>query len=421
MGILQPLGGPAGNPAALGIKEGVMPIRSIRDLEVAGKRALVRVDFNVPLDESGGVKDDTRIRAALPTLQMLRERGAALVVMSHLGRPKGEVVEKLRMDGVAARLSELLGSPVRKIDQVIGEEAERASASLAPGEVLFLENLRFHPGEEKNDPEFASSLARLGDLYVDDAFGAAHRAHASVVGVAKLLPSAAGLLMEKEVTILQGLLRDPARPFVAVLGGSKVSDKLRLLGNFQRLVDTLLVGGGMCFTLLKAQGVDIGASLCEDELLQDVKGLLSPGGGGSAALVLPRDLVAAERFAEDAPSRVVGVGEIPPGWMGLDIGPETVEDFRRHISQAATIFWNGPMGVFEWDRFQEGTRAVAETIASSSAVKVAGGGDTIAAIEKYRLREAFTHISTGGGASMEMLEGRVLPGVAVLESEQRQG
>ncbi|MDI6829878.1 MAG: phosphoglycerate kinase [Actinomycetota bacterium] len=395
-----------------------MAVRSVRDLEVAGKRVLVRVDFNVPLDESGGVKDDTRIRAALPTLELLRERGAALVVMSHLGRPKGKVVEELRLDGVAARLGELLGVAVRKIDLVVGEEAERAAAALSPGEVLMLENLRFEEGEEKNDPAFAAALARLGDLYVDDAFGAAHRAHASVVGVAELLPSAAGLLMEKEVSVLQGLLRDPARPFVAVLGGSKVSDKLKLLGNFQRLVDTMLIGGGMCFTMLKAQGVEIGASLCEDELLEEVKGVLDPVEEGSAAVVLPADLVVAERFEADAPSRVVSAGEIPAGWMGLDIGPDTVKDFKRHLEGAATIFWNGPMGVFEWERFQEGTRAVAEAIASSSAVKVAGGGDTIAAIEKYGLREAFTHISTGGGASMEMLEGRVLPGVAVLEKEQ---
>ncbi len=398
-----------------------MAIKSVRDLEVAGKRVLVRVDFNVPLDDSGGVKDDTRIRAALPTLELLLERGASLVVMSHLGRPKGQVVESLRMDSVATRLSELLGVPVRKIDQVAGEEAEKACADLAPGEVLMLENLRFHPGEEKNDPELASALARLGDLYVNDAFGAAHRAHASVVGVAELLPSAAGLLMEKEVAVLQGLLRDPARPFVAVLGGSKVSDKLKLLGNFQKLVDSMLIGGGMCFTLLKAQGLEIGASLSEDELLEEVKGLLAHADGGRASVVLPRDLVVAERFTEDALSRVVAVDAVPAGWMGLDIGPETVEEFRRHIADAATIFWNGPMGVFEWERFQEGTREVAEAIASSAAVKVAGGGDTIAAIEKYGLRESFTHISTGGGASMEMLEGKVLPGVAVLESRETQG
>ena len=398
-----------------------MPVRSVGDLEVAGKRVLLRVDFNVPLDDAGKVKDDTRIRAALPTIRLLLDRGASLVVMSHLGRPKGKVVESLRMDGVAERLGELLGAPVRKIDQVVGEDAESAAASLHPGEVLMLENLRFEPGEEKNDPELASALARLGDSYVDDAFGAAHRAHASVVGVARLLPSAAGLLMEKEVSVLQGLLSDPARPFVAVLGGSKVSDKLKLLGNFQELVDSMLIGGGMCFTLLKAQGKEIGASLCEDDLLDEVRKVLGGEGAGRASVTLPGDLVVAERFSADATSKVVGADAIPAGWMGLDIGPETVREFERHIYGAATIFWNGPMGVFEWDRFQDGTRAVAEAIASSSAVKVAGGGDTIAAIEKYGLRERFTHISTGGGASMEMLEGKTLPGVVVLESERGQG
>ena len=403
--------------------------KTVKDIDVRGKRVLVRVDFNVPLDKSRNITDDRRIVAALPTIKYLVDNGAKVILMSHLGRPKAddsgkadaESVAKYNLDPVAAKLSELLGKPVNKLNDCIGPEVESATMALKDGEVLLLENVRFYKAEEKNDPELAAALARLGDIYVDDAFGAAHRAHASVVGVARLLPSAAGLLMEKEVSVLQGLLSEPARPFVAVLGGSKVSDKLKLLGNFQELVDSMLVGGGMCFTLLKAQGKEIGASLCEDELLDEVKGILDGEGAGRATVALPSDLVVAERFSEDAPSKVVGADAIPAGWMGLDIGPETVREFQRNIAGAATIFWNGPMGVFEWDRFQEGTRAVAEAIASSSAVKVAGGGDTIAAIEKYGLREHFTHISTGGGASMEMLEGKTLPGVAVLESEQGQG
>ncbi len=391
-----------------------MAKKTVRDVDVSGKRVLVRVDFNVPLDEAGGVSDDTRIRAALPTLSYLLDGGASLVVMSHLGRPRGKVVEEMRLTPVAARLRELLGAEVRKMDCVVGEEVDKAAASLRPGEVVLLENLRFEPGEEKNDPDFAAALARLGDIYVNDAFGAAHRSHASVTGVAERLPAVAGFLMEKEVGLLQGLLQDPARPFVTVLGGNKISDKLKVLGNFQELADSLLVGGGMCFTIFKSQGLEIGESLCEDGLLEEVAEVMRRAGEKRAEIRLPVDLVVAPEFKEDAESRTVGASGIPAGWMGLDIGPRTIEEYKAAVAQAETIFWNGPLGVFEWDRFEAGTRAVAEAIASSQALKVAGGGATIAAIEKYGLEGAFTHISTGGGASMELLEGKTLPGVAVL-------
>jgi phosphoglycerate kinase len=392
-----------------------MAKQTVRDVDVSGKRVLVRVDFNVPLDDAGEIADDTRIRAALPTLRYLLEHGASLVIMSHLGRPKGKVVESMRLTPVAARLQELLGVEVHKMDGVVGDEIERTCSELEPGQVILLENLRFDPGEETSDPDFAASLARLGDLYVDDAFGAAHRAHASVVGVAERLPAIAGFLMEKEVRVLQDLLEDPARPFVAVLGGSKISDKLKLLGEFQELVDTILIGGGMTYTILKSQGQEIGDSLCEDELLGEVSEVMAMADKKRAEIMLPTDLVVASEFKEDAKRRVVDVGEIPPGWTGMGIGPDTTREYVQAISRAKTIFWNGPMGVFEWSRFEEGTRAIAEAIAASSAVKVAGGGDTIAAIEKYGLEDRFDHISTGGGASMELLEGRTLPGVAVLQ------
>jgi len=395
-----------------------MAKKTVRDIDVSGKRVLVRVDFNVPLNDAGEITDDTRIRAALPTLRYLIDNGASLVVMSHLGRPKGKVVEAMRLTPVAARLQDLLGVEVRKMNDVVGDDVARVCAELEPGQVVLLENLRFDPGEESNDPRFAAALAELGDIYVDDAFGAAHRAHASVTGVAGLLPAVAGLLMDRELSVLQGLLSDPARPFVAVLGGSKISDKLKVLGNFQELVDTLLIGGGMCFTIFKAKGIEIGTSLCEDDLLGEVGDVMAAAERKRAHIMLPEDLVVASEFKEDAESRIVDVSHIPPGWMGLDIGPRTIETYVDAVIGAKTIFWNGPMGVFEWPRFEEGTRAVAEAIAGSDAVSVAGGGDTVAAIEKYGLEDGFDHISTGGGASMELLEGETLPGVAVLQDKK---
>lgn len=389
--------------------------KTIRDIDMAGKRVLVRVDFNVPLDEEGHITDDTRIRAALPTLEYLLDHGASLVIMSHLGRPKGEVVESLRMNPVAARLQELLGTKVIKLDEVVGDGVEKACQALKPGQVALLENLRFDPGEISNDPELAAGLARLGDTYVDDAFGAAHRAHASIVGVARLLPAVAGFLMDREVTYLQGLLHDPERPFVAVLGGSKISDKLKVLGNFQELVDTLIIGGGMSFTIMKAEGMYVGNSLVEEDLLREVGDMISEAGQKRATMMLPRDFVIGYEFKADTESKVVEAEFIPEGWMGLDLGPETIGGYSQLIAPAKTIFWNGPMGVFEWEKFEDGTRAVAKAIASNQGVKVAGGGDTIAAIRKYGLEDGFTHISTGGGASMELLEGKELTGVAVLQ------
>ncbi len=392
-----------------------MARKTLRDVDVSGKKVLLRVDFNVPLDPSGAVADDSRIRASLPTLRYLLAHGASVIVISHLGRPKGQVVESMRLTPVAERLGELLGREVGRSETVVGDAVVKACAELRPGEVLLLENLRFEPGEEEGDPAFAAALASLADLYVNDAFGAAHRAHASVSGVAARLPAVAGLLMEKELSILGGLLASPARPFVTILGGSKISDKLKVIGSLQERADTLLLGGAMCFTAFKSRGMEIGESLREDRLLGEVAAVMSRLGGGVAEILLPEDIVVAREFKQDAECRVVSAADISPGWMGLDIGPRSIDRYVNAIAGAATIFWNGPMGVFEWERFARGTRAIAEAVAASPAVTVAGGGDTIAAIEKYGLGASFTHISTGGGACMELLEGKVLPGVQALD------
>jgi phosphoglycerate kinase len=386
--------------------------KTVRDVDVRGKRVLLRVDFNVPLGENGKVADDTRIRAALPTIEYLLQNGASVIIMSHLGRPKGKVVESLRLTPVARALENLLGRPVRKLDQVVGPEVEEACLNSRPGDVIMLENLRFEPGETENDPAFAEALARLGEIYVNDAFGAAHRAHASVVGVAQRLPAVAGFLMEKEIKFLSRLLENPERPYAAVLGGSKISDKLRVMENLMGLVDHLLLGGGMCFTLMRAQGLEIGKSLCEEDFLEEARRILQ--GHYRARLYLPSDVVVAEEFLESASGKVVPADSIPPGWMGLDIGPATVVEYSRVIGGCKTIFWNGPMGVFEWEAFARGTREIGEAIANTEAMKVAGGGDTIAAIRKFGLEGGFTHISTGGGASMEFLEGKKLPGIEAL-------
>lgn len=386
--------------------------KTVRDVDVKGKRVLLRVDFNVPLDDRGEVADDTRIRAALPTINYLLDNGAAVIVMSHLGRPKGKVVDSLRLTPVARVLEKLLGRPVRKLDQVVGPEVEEACRNASPGEVILLENLRFEPGETENDPAFAEALARLGDIYVNDAFGAAHRAHASVEGVARRLPAVAGFLMEKEIVFLSKLLEAPERPYAAVLGGSKISDKLRVMENLLGIVDHILLGGGMCFTLLKAKGLEIGKSLLEEDFLGEAVKILNSDSG--AKLHLPTDIVVAEEFSENAAGKVVSADSIPGGWMGLDIGPATVEEYAQIIGGCKTIFWNGPMGVFEWENFAQGTRKIGEAISRAEGVKVAGGGDTIAAIRKFGLEGGFTHISTGGGASMEFLEGKKLPGIEAL-------
>jgi phosphoglycerate kinase len=384
--------------------------RSVRDLDVRDKRVLVRVDFNVPV-KGDEVTDDTRIRRALPTIRHLLSEGARPILISHLGRPKGEPDPKYAMDPVAARLEELLGEPVEKLDAAVGPGVEEALDDWDGRGVVLLENSRFYPGETKNDPGFADQLAALADLYVDDAFGAAHRAHATTVGVAQRLPAAAGLLLEEEIDYLDTVLENPERPFVAILGGAKVSDKLGVIESLLGKADSLLVGGAMCFTFFKAQGYEIGGSLVEDDYLEEARRLM---GEADERLILPVDVVVADAIEEGAESETVPVDEIPQGKLGLDIGRDTVALFGGHVSDASTIFWNGPMGVFEIDAFARGTEGVAKAVAESGATSVVGGGDSVAAVNKLGLEESMSHISTGGGASLEYVEGKELPGVAVL-------
>jgi phosphoglycerate kinase len=384
--------------------------RGVKDLDVGDKRVLVRVDFNVPVKD-GEVTDDTRIRRALPTIRYLLREGARPILISHLGRPKGKPDPKYAMDPVAARLHELLGEPVKKLDAAVGPEVEEAIDDWDGKGVVLLENSRFYPGETSNDPGFADQLAALADLYVNDAFGAAHRAHATTVGVAERLPAAAGLLMEEEIDYLDKVLEDPERPFVAILGGAKVSDKLGVIESLLGTADALLIGGAMGFTFFKAQGYEIGNSLAEADYLEEAKRLMEEAGD---RLVLPVDVVVAEAMEEGAEPETVAVDGIPSGKMGLDIGPETVALFERHISGASTIFWNGPMGVFEIDAFAKGTEGVTRAVADSRATSVVGGGDSVAAVNKLGLEDRMSHISTGGGASLEYVEGKELPGIAVL-------
>ncbi|QBS36983.1 phosphoglycerate kinase [Thermaerobacter sp. FW80] len=391
--------------------------RSIRDLDVRGKRVLVRADFNVPL-EGGRVTDDTRIRAALPTIRHLLERGAAVILCSHLGRPKGQVVEELRLEPVARRLEELLGRPVLALREVVGPEVERRLQGLAPGQVALLENLRFHPGETANDPEFAAALARLADVYVNDAFGAAHRAHASVVGVAQRLPAAAGLLLERELEVLGDLLERPRRPFWAVLGGAKVSDKIGVIRRLLEVCDGLVIGGAMANTLLAAQGHAVGRSLYEPDQVERVRPWLERAGD---RLLLPVDVVVTERLEPGVPSRVVPVDRIPPEAMVVDVGPATLAAWQERLRGAGTVFWNGPLGVFEVEPFHRGTFALAEFLADLDAVTVVGGGDSVAAVQRTGVADRIDHVSTGGGASLELLEGKELPGVAVLPDAPAQG
>jgi len=389
-------------------------MRTLRDLEdLSGKRVLVRVDFNVPLDGQGGVADDTRVRGTLPTLRELRRRGARLVLVSHLGRPKDREPE-LSLAPVARRLGELLEVPVQMAPAVVGEEVTAMADALAPGEVLMLENVRYEPGETKNDPELAAALAALADVYVDDAFGAAHRAHASTVGAAQLIEErAAGLLLEREVGTLRELIESPERPLLAILGGAKVSDKIKVIERFLQVSDTILVGGAMVFPFLRAQGHAVGDSLCADEDVEHARRLLQIE-QSAAKLMLPVDLIVADHFGADAtPEQLDGV-EVPDGRMGLDIGPRTVAEYVGRVADAGTVFWNGPMGAFELEPFAAGTRTVAEALATSSATTVVGGGDSAAAVEKFGLADRVTHVSTGGGAALELIEGRDLPGVEVL-------
>jgi len=392
--------------------------KTIRDINVAGKRALVRVDFNVPLDAEGRITDDTRIRAALPTIEYLLDHGAAVVLMSHLGRPDGKVVDKLRMAPVAERLSEQLRRPVQVASDSIGPQVEEQARALQPGQVLLLENLRFHKEEEKNDATYARQLAALGDLYVNDAFGTAHRAHASTEGVTHFLPGVAGFLMEKEINFLGAALENPRRPFVAVIGGAKVSDKIAVLERLITLADTILIGGGMANTFLKAEGNEIGDSLYEEGKLDVARNLLAQARQRGIGFLLPVDVVIADRFAADANHKVVASNQVPAGWRILDIGPATLDQFRTALAGAQTIVWNGTVGVAEMPAFARGTNALIEILAErtrAGATTIIGGGDSAAAVEQANAAEKMTHVSTGGGASLEFLEGRTLPGVAALQ------
>lgn len=391
-----------------------MDKKTVRDIDVAGKRVLVRVDFNVPLNEKREVTDDSRIRAALPTIKYLLDKNAKVILVSHLGRPKGKVDEALRLDPVAKVLENLLGTKVLKLDKVITEEVEAAVKTLDHNQVILLENMRFYVEEQENDPEFARKLASLADVFVDDAFGTAHRAHASTVGVTKYLPSVAGFLLEKEVDALTRLVQNPSKPFIAILGGNKVSDKIGVIKRLLETVDGIVTGGGMSLTFLKAQGYEIGKSIFEPEQLEEAKHVLEYTEREGILFYLPEDVVVANSFSADAKGRVVNVEDIPPDWYGLDIGPTTVELYQEVIAEAKTIFWNGPMGVFEWDVFSNGTRKIAEAIAHSNALTIVGGGDSDAALKKFDLTSAISHISTGGGASMRVLEGKPLPAVEAL-------
>lgn len=390
-------------------------MRRLQDLELAGKRVLVRVDFNVPLDDEGNITSDKRIREALPTIRAIQAAGGRPILMSHLGRPKGKVAESYRLAPVAQRLEELLQTPVRYVRECVGAKAEAAARDLGKGECLLLENLRFDPREEKGDPEFAAALAKLGDVYVNDAFGTAHRAHASVSGVAECLPSRApGLLMERELTAFQRLLHAPKRPFVAILGGAKVSDKLPVIENLLPKIDVLIIGGAMAYTFLRQRGVAIGKSLCEEDLLVKAGEVCAAAKANDVRLLLPVDHVCADRVAADVRTSVHGPG-VGDGLMGLDIGPRTIEAFRAAIATAATIVWNGPMGVFELEPFRHGTEAVARAIADADAWSLVGGGDSVAAVEQAGVADRIDHVSTGGGAGLELLEGKQLPGIAALE------
>ncbi|HEY9704390.1 MAG TPA: phosphoglycerate kinase [Allocoleopsis sp.] len=398
-----------------------MPKKSIANLSAAdlsGKRVLVRADFNVPTDDSGNITDDTRIRAALPTINDLTSKGAKVILSSHFGRPKG-VTEKYRLTPVANRLSELLGKTVIKCDDCIGDEVAKAVASMSNGDVALLENVRFYPEEEKNDPQFAEKLASVADLYVNDAFGTAHRAHASTEGVTKYLkPSVAGYLIEKELKYLQSAIEEPQRPLVAIIGGSKVSSKIGVIETLLEKCDKLILGGGMIFTFFKARGLSVGKSLVEEDKLELARTLEAKAKERGVQFLLPTDVVVADNFAPDANSQTVSIDNIPDGWMGLDIGPDSVKVFQDALADCKTVIWNGPMGVFEFDKFAVGTEAIAATLAEISktgATTIIGGGDSVAAVEKAGLADQMSHISTGGGASLELLEGKILPGIAALD------
>lgn len=390
--------------------------KSVRDVEVAGKRVFVRVDFNVPL-EDGKITDDTRIRETLPTIKYLIENGAKVILASHMGRPKGEFVDSLRLTPAANRLSELLGKPVAKVDEAVGEAVKAEIAKMNNGDVLVLENVRFYPGEEKNDPELAKQFAELADLFVNDAFGAAHRAHASTEGIAHLLPAVSGLLMEKELSVLGKALSNPERPFTAIIGGSKVKDKIDVIDNLLNLADNVLIGGGLTYTFFKAQGHEIGKSLLDDSKLDVALGFIEKAKKLGKNFLLPEDVVITKEFSADAETKVVGIDSIPADWEGIDIGPKTRAKYAEVIKNSKLVVWNGPMGVFEIEPFSHGTREVAEACATTEGYTVIGGGDSAAAAEKFHLADKMDHISTGGGASLEFMEGKALPGVVALNDK----
>jgi phosphoglycerate kinase len=390
--------------------------KSVRDVELKGKKVFVRVDFNVPL-EQGKITDDTRIRETLPTIRFLIDAGAKVILASHLGRPNGQVSEELRLTPVAARLAELLGKPVVKADEAIGDAVQAQVAKLNEGDVLLLENVRFYEGEEKNDPELAKAFAALADLFVNDAFGAAHRAHASTAGIAQFIPAVSGLLMEKELEVLGKALTRPERPFTAIVGGAKVKDKISVIENLLNLADNIIIGGGLSYTFLKAQGHEIGKSLVDNSKIDLALSFLQTAKEKGVNFLLPIDIVVTDDFSKDANTQIVPVTGIPADWEGIDIGPETRKLYADTIAKSKLVVWNGPMGVFEIEPFSHGTRAVAEACATTSAYTIIGGGDSAAAVEKFHLAEKMDHMSTGGGASLEFMEGKALPGVVALQDK----
>lgn len=390
--------------------------KTLKDVNVKGKRVFCRVDFNVPMN-NGKVTDDTRIKAVLPTITYLKNEGAKVILASHLGRPKGQVVEEMRLTPVAERLSELIGSQVRKVDEAYGEAVKSVIAEMKDGDILLLENVRFYPGEQKNDPELARSFAELADLYVNDAFGTSHRAHASTEGIARHLPGVVGFLLEQELDILGKVLSNPERPFTAIIGGAKVKDKIGVIDNLLDKVDHLIIGGGLAWTFIKAKGYEIGKSLLEEDKIELAKSFMKKAEEKGVQFHMPIDAVVADQFAADANAQIVSVENIPDDAIALDIGPETSALYREVINKSKLVIWNGPMGVFEFDQFANGTREVAETLATSEAYSVIGGGDSAAAVEKFNLASKMDHISTGGGASLRVMEGKPLPGVVALEEK----
>lgn len=390
--------------------------KSVKDIDVKGKRVFVRVDFNVPM-EDGKVTDDTRIRAALPTIQYLVDEGAKVILSSHLGRPKGEVKEELRLTAAGERLAELLGKPVKKLDESVGENVKAVVAAMEDGDIVLLENVRFHAGEEKNDPALAKQFAELADVYVNDAFGAAHRAHATTAGIAEFLPAVSGFLMQKELDVLGKALADPERPFTAIIGGAKVKDKIDVINHLLEKVDNLIIGGGLSYTFTKAQGHEVGTSLLEEDKIDLAKSFIKKAEDKGVNFYMPVDAVVADEFSKDANTKVVDIDKIPADYMGLDIGPKTAEIYADVIKNSKLIIWNGPMGVFEMDAFANGTKAVANAMAETEGYTVIGGGDSAAAVEKFGVAEKMSHISTGGGASLEFMEGKELPGVVALNDK----